>query len=128
VTRQVADADALHCPHCGVERRDDRSAFFAYYQITDQIKARHVRCARLIEHRAVAVESNPRSVQKVSRGCASQREYHTVYGTSRMFGFSLIASGVSIIVNPEPRKLRSLHNRCWLTEPWGSCSRQGAGF
>ena len=78
LTRQVAEADALHCANCGVKRRDDRSAFFAYDQITDQIKAVNVGCARLIEHRAVAVEGNAQRVQEVGRGCASQREYHTV--------------------------------------------------
>ena len=55
-------ADALHCPNCGVKRRDDRAAFFAYYQITDQIKAVNVSCARLVEHRSVAVESNAERV------------------------------------------------------------------
>ena len=57
LTRQVAEADALHGPHCGVKCRDDRSVFFAYYQITNQIKAVNVGCAHLIEHRAIAVES-----------------------------------------------------------------------
>src|SRR6266480_5251466 len=78
MTSYVARADALHCAHRRVKRRDDRSAFFAYDQVTDQIKAVNISYARLVEHWAVAVECNPQSVQKVSRGCASQREYHTV--------------------------------------------------
>ena len=60
-------ANVLHCSHCGVKRRDDRSAFFTYDQITDQIKAVNVSGARLIEHRAVAVEGNAQRVQKVGR-------------------------------------------------------------
>jgi pimeloyl-ACP methyl ester carboxylesterase len=78
LTRQVAHADALHGTHSRVECRDDRSAFFAYYQITNQIKAVNVSCARLIEHRAVAAERNAQRVREVGRGCASQREYHSV--------------------------------------------------
>src|SRR5688572_13188587 len=65
LAREVVDADALHCPHCRVKRRDDRSAFFANYQVTDQIKAVNVSCARLIEHRAIAVEGNVQRVQEV---------------------------------------------------------------
>src|SRR5258706_2745076 len=78
MTSQVARADALHCPNRGVKCRDDRSAFFSYDQVTDQIETVNVSCARLIEQRAIAVEVNTQSVQEVSRGCASQREYHTV--------------------------------------------------
>src|SRR6267154_2922415 len=88
MTSQVARADAPHRPHRGVKRRDDRSTFLAYYQITDQIKAINVRRARLIEHRAVGVEGNGQRVQQVGRGCSSQREYHTVERTSSMFRFS----------------------------------------
>src|SRR6185312_1145885 len=88
LTRQVVRADALHCPHCGVKRRDDRSAFFPYYEITDQIKAVNARCARLIEHRAIVVEGNAKRVQEVDRSRASQREYYAIKETSWMFCLS----------------------------------------
>ena len=88
MTSQVARADALHCAHRRVKRRDDRSPFLAYDQITDQIKAVNVSCARLIEHRAVGIEVYVQRVQEVGRSCATEREYHTVKETGCMFRFS----------------------------------------
>ena len=82
------EADALHCPHGGVKRRDDRSAFFADDQITDQTNALNVSCARLIEHRAVAIKGNSQCVQKVSWRCATEREYHAIKDSGCMFRFS----------------------------------------
>src|SRR6266404_860031 len=88
MTSQVARADALHCPHRGVKCRDDRSAFFPYDQVTDQIEAINISCARLIEHRAVAIKGNSQCVQEVGRRCTSEREYHAIKETGCMFGFS----------------------------------------
>ena len=88
LARQVVDADALHCPHCGVKRRYDRSTFPAFDQITDQIEAGHVSRTRLIEHRAVAIEGNSQCVQEVGRRRASERKYYAIKETSWLFRFN----------------------------------------
>ena len=49
--------------------------------------AGHVRCARLIEHRAVSIKGNAQRMQEVRRGRTAEGQYHAVEDTRWVFRF-----------------------------------------
>lgn len=59
-----------------------------YHQITDQIKAGHIRRTRLIEPRSVGIKDNAPRVQEGRRCSVFERKYHAVEDTSWLFSES----------------------------------------